>query len=346
MILTIITIISTAIITTAVITILYLIIKSRLKRDILQFNEISEESNYLEDAKKYLKEVYQSYDEILNLAKTEYKRSLDSQIKNSAALLLVDKYEILLLISESEKDNISILNRLIKKQKEETFIELKNELTDLLKTFDFRILQKFKILNKIATSNKILNSYNLTFKDILTEKLYLDIYNNLEIYYQNILKILFNAFPIYLTKSEYRIDISHIYNEEESIKNLMIEEEILSILRTLNLSDAIQKMENIFKFEFNENIRKNLKKLYYYSKVRNHLIHTDGFVNIKLIHDLKKRKITHSLEVGINLKDQIKFIINDFSELCEILMSDINNTLLNEIPRMHKHKKDKEGYVA
>ncbi|TGK01630.1 hypothetical protein EHO58_17940 [Leptospira selangorensis] len=306
--------------------------------------------NNILDNEKSISELNYSYDQILNIVQSEYERYIQQYKINKNASLLLGYYQIMFMHFFRIVTLFNRTKNRFKRAENIKFEEISDGISFILKELKLDFPHFMRTARSVRRYDRSIRETNTTFENILVEKLYLDTYTNLEVYLQNIVAILLNCFPVYLNKTELKLKVENIFRNDikniQDLKGLIIQEEISSIFHSKNIADVIPLLLRKFKIDYHDEYGDNLNELFFHSKVRNHIIHSTGIVNKKLLTDLSSRKIDHKLTEGENLKSILKSEIDFFTDVAHHIMRTTNSLVYNDVHRMYNHNQLSNKYDA
>ncbi|MBW0434897.1 hypothetical protein HGB47_14860 [Leptospira yasudae] len=305
-------------------------VSEELKNSVLEGEETISALNY-------------SYDQISSVIQNEYNRYIQQYKINKNARLLLGYYHLIFLHFFRLITVFNKAKNKFKRIEEVSFSELRGSMVKILRDLKLDFPSFMKNLRSVHFYNRSLLNNNTTFENILIEKLYLDTYTNLEVYLQNIVATLLSFFPVYLNKTELKLKVNNIFGDDfkniHDLKSFIIEEDIVSIFHSKNISDVVVAILKKFKIEYRDEYGESLNKLFFYSKIRNHIIHSTGVVNKKFLTDLSLREIKHNLVEGESLKILLKSEIEIFADISYNIMQTTNSLIVQDLNRMYMHNK-------
>ncbi|TGN00015.1 hypothetical protein [Leptospira dzoumogneensis] len=299
--------------------------------------------NSILDNEKTISELNYSYDQVSSIVQNEYERYIQQYKINKNARLLLGYYQIMFMHFFRIVTLFNRTKNRFRRAENIKFEEVNDGISLILKELKLDFPHFMRTIRSVRRYDRSIRGSDTTFENILVEKLYLDTYTNLEVYLQNIASILLSCFPVYLTKTELKLKVENVFRDDveniQDLKSFIIQEEISSIFHSKNIADVVLLLLKKFKIDFQNEYGNSLNELFFYSKIRNHIIHSTGLINKKFLADLSSRKIDHELAEGENLKTILKSKIEVFADVSHHIMRTTNSLVYKDLHRMYNHNR-------
>lgn len=203
-------------------------------------------------------------------------------------------------LSELEKAKSAYLQKRILDQSFETAtllsesicLRLSHQLENNPKIINDLLNEYYQNLNEILKIHK-------SYKVLIIEKIFVNLFAQFEEYVSDVYKILFKHFPKFLNLDDVRIRYNDLFeqNNIEYLRFQIIERRVKSIIQSSNTFVILDKFKKIFGIDFK--VETDIaNKLFSISQQRNIIVHNSGIVNDIYISEFRKFGIDQDLKIG------------------------------------------------